>query len=69
MTRELAHKPLVACPKVLNDTMRRHRCIDFGYVWRHTRRGGKYVTAVIDLTPIREGVQQVIHGYRGRTCL
>lgn len=69
MTRELAHKPLGACSKVLNDTIRRHRCIDCGYVWRHTSRGGKYVTAVIDLTPSREGVQQVIHGHRGRTRL
>src|SRR5690606_25259660 len=24
------------------------------HVWRHTRRGDKYVTVVIDLTPIRE---------------
>ena len=24
-------------------------------VWRHTRRGDKYVTVVIDLTPIRDG--------------
>jgi transposase len=25
------------------------------HVWRHTRRGDKYVTVVIDLTPIRYG--------------
>jgi len=25
------------------------------HVWRHTARGGKYVTVVIDLTPIRDG--------------
>ena len=25
------------------------------HVWRHTRRGDKYVTVVIDLTPVREG--------------
>ncbi len=25
------------------------------HVWRHTRRGDKYVTVVIDLTPIRDG--------------
>ena len=24
------------------------------HVWRHTRHGDKYVTVVIDLTPIRE---------------
>ena len=26
------------------------------HVWRHTRRGDKYVTVVIDLTPVRDGV-------------
>jgi len=25
------------------------------HVWRHTRRGDKYVTVIIDLTPIRQG--------------
>ena len=25
------------------------------HVWRHTRRGDKYVTVVVDLTPIRDG--------------
>ncbi len=25
------------------------------HVWRHTRRGDKYVTVIIDLTGIREG--------------
>lgn len=25
------------------------------HVWRHTRKGDKYVTVIIDLTPIREG--------------
>ena len=26
------------------------------HVWRHTRRGDKYVTVIIDVTPIRDGV-------------
>ena len=26
------------------------------HVWRHTRRGDKYVTVIIDLTPVRAGV-------------
>ena len=25
------------------------------HVWRHTRRGDKYVTVIVDLTPVREG--------------
>ncbi|EFG46480.1 transposase [Brevibacterium mcbrellneri ATCC 49030] len=26
-----------------------------GQVWRHTRRGDKFVTVIIDLTPVRDG--------------
>jgi transposase len=26
------------------------------HVWRHTRRGDKYVTVIIDLTPVRDGL-------------
>ncbi|WP_298885604.1 ISL3 family transposase [uncultured Serinicoccus sp.] len=25
------------------------------HVWRHTRKGGKYVTVILDLTPVRDG--------------
>ena len=25
------------------------------HAWRHTRRGDKYVTVIIDLTPVRDG--------------
>ena len=28
------------------------------HVWRHTRRGGKYVTVIIDLTAVRAGTGQ-----------
>jgi len=28
------------------------------HVWRHTRRGDKYVTVIIDLTPVRAGTVQ-----------
>ncbi len=27
------------------------------HVWRHTRRGDKYVTVIIDLTPVRDGTE------------
>ncbi|MCR4514679.1 ISL3 family transposase, partial [Aeromicrobium sp. 50.2.37] len=27
------------------------------HVWRHTRRGDKYVTVIIDLTPVRDGAR------------
>ena len=47
------------------------------HVWRHTRKGDKYVTVIIDLTPMvrlagdaldrcRRRVQQELHGHRGR---
>jgi transposase len=29
------------------------------HVWRHTRRGDKYVTVIVDLTPVREGTGPV----------
>lgn len=29
------------------------------HVWRHTRRGEKYVNVIIDLTPIRDGTRPV----------
>ena len=29
------------------------------HVWRHTRGGDKYVTVIIDLTPIRDGTEPV----------
>src|SRR5215472_6225577 len=38
--------------------VRRHALIDVDeHCWRHTRRGDKYVTMIIDLTPIRDGTR------------
>ncbi|MBG6226807.1 transposase, partial [Arthrobacter sp. CAN_A2] len=39
------------------------------HVWRHTRRGDKYVTVVIDLTPIREktGPARLLDMVEGRS--
>ena len=39
------------------------------HVWRHTRRGEKYVTVIIDLTPIREGTgpARLLDMVEGRT--
>lgn len=36
-------------------TIRRYRCGGCGHVWRHTRRGDKYVAVIIELTGIRHG--------------
>jgi hypothetical protein len=35
------------------------------HVWRHTRRGDKFVTVIIDLTGIRDGTQVLACGDRG----
>lgn len=53
--RRLAHEPMGWRPTVLEVVVRRYRCADCGHVWRHTRRGDKYVTVIIDLTPVRDG--------------
>ncbi len=39
------------------------------HVWRHTRRGDKYVTVIIDLTPIREktGPSRLLDMVEGRS--
>ena len=43
---------------LINDPMRFEGVKVIGvdeHVWRHTRRGDKYVTVIIDLTPVRDG--------------
>ena len=39
------------------------------HVWRHTRRGDKYVTVIIDLTPVRDGTgpARLLHMVEGRS--
>lgn len=39
------------------------------HVWRHTRRGDKYVTVIIDLTPIRDktGPSRLLDMVEGRS--
>ena len=46
------------CELLINDPERFDgvRVVGVGeHVWSHTSRGGKYVTVIIDLTPIRDG--------------
>jgi transposase len=43
---------------LINDPARFDNVLVIGvdeHVWRHTRRGDKYVTVIIDLTPVRDG--------------
>jgi transposase len=41
------------------------------HVWRHTRRGDKYVTVIIDLTPVRDktGPARLLDMVEGRSKL
>ena len=55
VTRRLAHEPFGWRLTTLLVTVRRYRCTSCGHVWRHTRRGDKYVTVIIDLTAVRAG--------------
>ena len=66
VTRELAHEPLgwrtttlaEGRRVLINDPGRLNGVKVIGvdeHVWRHTRRGDKYVTVIIDLTPVRAG--------------
>src|ERR1700693_4992395 len=50
-------RAVLACRIVETDEFARggRRCGGEGHCWRHTRGGDKYVTVVIDLTPIRDG--------------
>ena len=57
---------------LINDPERLHGVTTVGvdeHVWRHTRRGDKYVTVIIDLTPIREntGPARLLDMVEGRS--
>lgn len=55
MVRQLAHEPMGWHSTTLEVRVGRYRCDGCGHVWRHTRRGDKYVIVIIDLAPIRDG--------------
>lgn len=69
VTRRLAHEPFGWRPTTLLVTVRRYRCDECGHVWRHTRRGVKYVSVIIDLTPIRDhtGPARLLDMVEGRS--
>ena len=57
---------------LINDPQRLDGVTTIGvdeHVWRHTRRGDKYVTVIIDLTPIREntGPARLLDMVEGRS--
>lgn len=55
VVRQLAHVPFGWRPAILQVRLRRYQCGECDHVWRHTRRCNKYVTVVIDLTPVSTG--------------
>ena len=52
--RRLAHVPCGWCPTILHVSVRRYRCPECAHVWRHTPYGDRYVTVILDLTPVRD---------------
>ena len=41
-------------PTIVHVSVRRYRCPECAHVWRHTPYGDKYVTVILDVTPVRD---------------
>ena len=41
-------------PTIVHVSVRRYRCPEYAHVWRHTPYGDKYVTVILDVTPVRD---------------
>ena len=54
VVRRLAHEPCGWRPTILHVSVRRYQCPECAHVWRHTPHGDKYVTVILDLTPVRD---------------
>ena len=54
VVRRLAHVPCGWRPTILHVSVRRYRCPECAHVWRHTPYGDRYVTVILDLTPVRD---------------
>ena len=52
--RRPAHEPYGWRPTILHVSVRRYRCPECAHVWRHTPYGDRYVTVILDLTPVRD---------------
>ena len=52
--RRLAHEPYGSHPTILHVSVRRYWCQACAHVWRHTPYGDKYVTVILDVTPVRD---------------
>ena len=54
VVRRLVHEPCGWRPTILHVSVRLYRCPECAHVWRHTRYGDKYVTVILDVTPVRD---------------
>ena len=54
VVRRPAHVPCGGRPTILRVSVRRSRCPECAHVWRHTPYGDRYVTVILDLTPVRD---------------
>lgn len=54
VVRRLAHEPCGWRPTILHVSVRRYRCPECAHVWHHTPYGDRYVTVILDVTPVRD---------------
>lgn len=52
--RRPAHEPYGWRHTILHVSVRRYRCSECAHVWRHTPHGDRYVTVILDLTPVHD---------------
>ena len=69
VVRRLAHKPCGWRPTISHVNVRRYRCSECAHVWRHTPHGDRYVTVILDLTPVhdRSGPSRLLDMAPGRS--
>ena len=69
VVRRLAHEPYGWRPTILHVSMRRYQCPECAHVWRHTPHGDRYVTVILDLTPVhdRSGPSRLLDMAPGRS--
>ena len=54
VVRRLAYEPCGWRPTILHVSVRRYQCPECAHVWRHTPHGDRYVTVILDLTPVHD---------------
>ena len=67
--RRMAHEPCGWHPTMLHVSVRRYRCQTCAHVWRHTPYGDRYVTVILEVTPVhdRSGPSRLLDMVPGRS--